>query len=85
MATGCDSAVGYSLLFSAATVFIYYAFWIVILPFVDPDHVIQLLFLPRVYAVAVPIVVGVVVLIALTLYIAVVTVKKTSTAKEKTS
>ena len=85
MATGYDAVVGYALLVTATTVFSYYALWVVILPFVDTDHVIQQLFLPRVYAVAIPVVAGVCLLIALGVYITAVAVRQTSKPKDKTS
>ncbi|XP_058861453.1 dolichol phosphate-mannose biosynthesis regulatory protein-like isoform X2 [Acipenser ruthenus] len=41
--------VGFSLL-----LFIYYTLWVIVLPFVDSDHVIHGYFLPREYSVILP-------------------------------
>ncbi|ELU05592.1 hypothetical protein CAPTEDRAFT_153741 [Capitella teleta] len=65
MATGSDRSVGYGLVALALSIFTYYTVWVIILPFVNDDHVIHQYFLPRVYALILPILAGVIVLSAL--------------------
>lgn len=43
------------MLFIAATVYIYYTTWVFILPFIDNESFIQQFFLPRDYAIKIPI------------------------------
>lgn len=62
MATGSDQAVGYGLVVFAGAIFLYYTLWVVVLPFVEPDQFLHNLFLPRAYAVILPLVAGVIVL-----------------------
>ncbi|PIK53166.1 putative dolichol phosphate-mannose biosynthesis regulatory protein, partial [Apostichopus japonicus] len=61
-ATGSDQAVGYGIVLFAGAVFIYYSLWVIILPFVEPGQFLHQLFLPRAYAVILPLVAGVVLL-----------------------
>jgi len=82
MATGADQAVGYGMVGLAASIFAYYTVWILLLPFVDPEHAVQDFFPPRIYAVTVPIVAGVCVLIVLGIAVGVIMAKKKSKAKK---
>ncbi|KAG7955870.1 hypothetical protein I3843_11G096500 [Carya illinoinensis] len=46
-----DRAVGLLLSFVSLSIFTYYTFWVIILPFVDSDHFIHQYFLPQEYAI----------------------------------
>ncbi|EPS70261.1 hypothetical protein M569_04500 [Genlisea aurea] len=54
-----DRAVGFVLSAISLSIFSYYTFWIVILPFVDTGHFVHNYFLPREYAVLLPVYIGV--------------------------
>ncbi|XP_069465206.1 dolichol phosphate-mannose biosynthesis regulatory protein [Ambystoma mexicanum] len=58
MATGTDQLVGAGLVAFSSVLFTYYTLWIIILPFIDADHVIHKYFLPREYSVIIPLVAG---------------------------
>ncbi|XP_064649500.1 dolichol phosphate-mannose biosynthesis regulatory protein-like [Lineus longissimus] len=79
--TGLDTAVGVSLVSIAGLAFTYYTLWVVILPFVEDDHPMHQFFLPRIYAVGIPLVAGFTVLAGLGAFITMVMMKK----KTKTS
>nr|POE86999.1 dolichol phosphate-mannose biosynthesis regulatory protein [Quercus suber] len=51
-----DRAVGLSMLIAASVVFAYYTVWTLLLPFVDDSHPLQSLFLPRVWAIRIPVI-----------------------------
>uniref|UniRef100_A0A8C1V720 Dolichol phosphate-mannose biosynthesis regulatory protein n=1 Tax=Cyprinus carpio TaxID=7962 RepID=A0A8C1V720_CYPCA len=53
-ATGADQAVGFGLVGFSLLLFTYYTIWVIVLPFVDNDHVIHSYFLPREYSVILP-------------------------------
>nr|POE77499.1 dolichol phosphate-mannose biosynthesis regulatory protein [Quercus suber] len=44
------------MLIAASVVFAYYTVWTLLLPFVDESHPLQLLFLPRVWAIRIPVI-----------------------------
>ncbi|TKX27500.1 dolichol phosphate-mannose biosynthesis regulatory protein [Elsinoe australis] len=50
-----DQLVGLSMLLAATAVFVYYTVWTLIMPFVDDSHPSQSLFLPRVWAIRIPV------------------------------
>ncbi|XP_019850986.1 PREDICTED: dolichol phosphate-mannose biosynthesis regulatory protein-like [Amphimedon queenslandica] len=54
MATLSDRIFGGSLILLALAIFTYYTLWVVILPFLDPDHFLHSFFLPPVYAITLP-------------------------------
>ncbi|XP_075885277.1 dolichol phosphate-mannose biosynthesis regulatory protein [Nelusetta ayraudi] len=54
MATGVDQAAGLSLVVFSLLLFSYYSVWVIIMPFVDSDHVLHRYFLPREYSVILP-------------------------------
>ncbi|KAK2819406.1 hypothetical protein Q5P01_024967 [Channa striata] len=72
MATGVDQAVGMSLVVFSLVLFMYYSIWVIILPFVDSDHVLQKYFLPREYAVLLPGIAAVILLLCIGAFTAVV-------------
>ncbi|KAJ1908173.1 Dolichol phosphate-mannose biosynthesis regulatory protein [Tieghemiomyces parasiticus] len=51
-----DKAVGAFLLLVSVAVFGYYTIWTIIMPFVDEDHPFHAFFLPREYAIRIPVV-----------------------------
>ncbi|XP_040819285.1 dolichol phosphate-mannose biosynthesis regulatory protein isoform X1 [Ochotona curzoniae] len=63
MATGTDQVVGLGLVALSLIVFAYYSVWVVLLPFIDSQHVIHKYFLPRAYAITIPLVAGLLLLL----------------------
>ncbi|KAK3217511.1 hypothetical protein GRF29_1g3292673, partial [Pseudopithomyces chartarum] len=51
-----DRLVGLSMLVAATTVFLYYTIWTLFMPFVDDDHILHAFFLPRVWAIRIPVI-----------------------------
>ncbi|KAM8872931.1 dolichol phosphate-mannose biosynthesis regulatory protein [Synchiropus picturatus] len=72
MATGVDQAAGASLVVFSLVLFTYYTVWVIVLPFVERDHVLQTYFLPREYSVILPGVAAIVLLICIGAFTAVV-------------
>ncbi|XP_056601564.1 dolichol phosphate-mannose biosynthesis regulatory protein [Triplophysa dalaica] len=75
MATGADQAVGFGLVGFSLLLFTYYTIWVIVLPFVDSDHVFHSYFLPREYSVILPGVVALILLLFVGTFIGVVTWK----------
>ncbi|XP_041753551.1 dolichol phosphate-mannose biosynthesis regulatory protein isoform X2 [Coregonus clupeaformis] len=74
-ATGADRAVGMSLVGFSLLLFTYYTVWVIILPFVDSDHVVHQYFLPREYSVILPGIAALILLLCVGTFIGVVTWK----------
>ncbi|XDV20751.1 hypothetical protein PO909_026016, partial [Leuciscus waleckii] len=74
-ATGADQAVGFGLVGFSLLLFTYYTIWVIVLPFVDSDHVIHSYFLPREYSVILPGVAALILLLCVGTFIGVVTWK----------
>ncbi|XP_054809839.1 dolichol-phosphate mannose synthase subunit 2 [Prosopis cineraria] len=70
-----DRAVGFVLSFISITIFTYYTFWVIILPFVDSNHFVHKYFLPQEYAVLIPVSVGVALLCFISIFIGYVMLK----------
>ncbi|KAH8128716.1 hypothetical protein ACSS6W_003781 [Trichoderma asperelloides] len=51
-----DKLVGLAMLVAASVIFLYYTIWTLLMPFVDIDHPLQNLFLPRVWAIRIPVI-----------------------------
>ncbi|XP_009704505.1 PREDICTED: dolichol phosphate-mannose biosynthesis regulatory protein, partial [Cariama cristata] len=87
-ATATDRVVGFGLgafrlvLFFSLVLFIYYTLWIIILPFIDNDHGIHRYFLPREYAVIIPVVAGLLLLLFIGIFIMVVMWKSRKPTKK---
>ncbi|KAK1334103.1 hypothetical protein QTO34_005103, partial [Cnephaeus nilssonii] len=62
-ATGTDQVVGLGLVAVSLIIFTYYTAWVILLPFIDSQHVIHKYFLPRAYAVAIPLAAGLLLLL----------------------
>ncbi|XP_063172049.1 dolichol phosphate-mannose biosynthesis regulatory protein [Candoia aspera] len=82
MATVGDQLVGYGLVSFSLVLFSYYTVWIIILPFIESDHLIHRYFLPREYSVIIPVVAGLVLLFFIGTFIAVVMWKNQKSAKK---
>ncbi|XP_041370820.1 dolichol phosphate-mannose biosynthesis regulatory protein-like [Gigantopelta aegis] len=63
MATSMDQAAGWGMVGLAGAIFSYYTIWVIILPFVDVNQNIHKFFPPRMYAIAGPLIAGVVALV----------------------
>ncbi|KAG6414189.1 hypothetical protein SASPL_126907 [Salvia splendens] len=70
-----DRAVGLLLSVISLSIFTYYTFWIVILPFVDSDHFVHKYFLPQEYAIFIPVYAGVALICFLSIFIGYVMLK----------
>ncbi|XP_078447706.1 dolichol phosphate-mannose biosynthesis regulatory protein-like protein [Wolffia australiana] len=70
-----DKTVGLLLSTISLSIFTYYTFWIIILPFVDSDHFIHRYFLPQEYAVLIPVFAGVILLSFISIFIGYVMIK----------
>ncbi|XP_062063470.1 dolichol phosphate-mannose biosynthesis regulatory protein [Lepus europaeus] len=82
MATGTDQVVGLGLVAVSLIVFTYYTAWVILLPFIDSQHVIHKYFLPRAYAVTIPLVAGLLLLLCVGLFITYVMLKNQRAAKK---
>ncbi|RLM69534.1 dolichol phosphate-mannose biosynthesis regulatory protein [Panicum miliaceum] len=78
-----DKAVGLLLTLTSLSIFTYYTFWVIILPFVDSDHFVHKYFLPHEYAILIPVIAGVVLLSFLSIFVGLVMLK--SKKKKKTT
>ncbi|MQL68096.1 hypothetical protein Taro_000418 [Colocasia esculenta] len=70
-----DKAVGFVLSSLSLSIFVYYTFWVIILPFVDEDHFVHKYFLPQEYAILIPVAAGVALLSLLCVFIGYVMLK----------
>ena len=82
MATGSDQVVGMAMMIGGSLTFIYYTLWIIVLPFVAADHVIQKYFPDRMYAILIPVVAGVFALFVIGSFISIVLLKKKRAEKK---
>ncbi|WVZ71491.1 hypothetical protein U9M48_020076 [Paspalum notatum var. saurae] len=76
-----DKAVGFLLTLTSLSIFTYYTFWVIILPFVDSDHFVHKYFLPQDYAILIPVFAGVVLLSFLSVFVGLVMFKPERTSK----
>ncbi|XP_050378916.1 dolichol-phosphate mannose synthase subunit 2 isoform X1 [Argentina anserina] len=70
-----DKAVGFLLSYISLSIFTYYTFWVIILPFVNSDHFIHRYFLPQEYAILIPVFAAMVLLCFLSIFIGYVMLK----------
>ncbi|XP_042334176.1 dolichol phosphate-mannose biosynthesis regulatory protein [Sceloporus undulatus] len=82
MATATDQLVGYGLVAFSLLLFAYYTIWIIILPFIESEHLIHTFFLPREYSVIIPVVAGLLLLLFVGTFIAVISWKNRKAAKK---
>lgn len=78
-----DKAVGFILTLTSLSIFTYYTFWVIILPFVNSDHFVHKYFLPQEYAILIPVLAGVILLSFLSVFMGLVMLK--SKKKKKTT
>ncbi|KAF7583594.1 putative dolichol phosphate-mannose biosynthesis regulatory protein [Clavispora lusitaniae] len=69
----------------ATVVFIYYSVWVLVLPFVETDSLLQNLFPPRDYAIKLPLILLVSAVFAVTAFIGNVIIKNAQKEKLKKS
>uniref|UniRef100_A0A8D2D4H0 Dolichol phosphate-mannose biosynthesis regulatory protein n=1 Tax=Sciurus vulgaris TaxID=55149 RepID=A0A8D2D4H0_SCIVU len=81
-ATGTDQVVGLGLVAVSLIIFTYYTAWVILLPFIDSEHVIHKFFLPRAYAVAIPLAAGLLLLLCVGLFITYIMLKKQRVTKK---
>ncbi|KAJ0974804.1 hypothetical protein J5N97_016790 [Dioscorea zingiberensis] len=79
-----DKAVGCFLSAISLTIFIYYTFWVIILPFVESDHFIHGYFLPQEFAILIPVFAGVALLSILCVFVGYVMLKSKAKKKKQT-
>ncbi|XP_052578836.1 dolichol phosphate-mannose biosynthesis regulatory protein isoform X1 [Peromyscus californicus insignis] len=82
LATGTDQAVGFGLVAISLIIFTYYTTWVILLPFIDSQHVIHKYFLPRAYAVLIPLATGLLLLLFVGLFITYVMLKSQRVTKK---
>ncbi|XP_047624477.1 dolichol phosphate-mannose biosynthesis regulatory protein [Phacochoerus africanus] len=82
MATGTDQVVGLGLVAVSLIIFTYYTAWVILLPFIDSQHVIHKYFLPRAYAVAIPLAAGLLLLLFVGVFITSVMLKSQKVTKK---
>ncbi|KAJ8460203.1 hypothetical protein OPV22_033129 [Ensete ventricosum] len=76
-----DKAVGFLLSAISLSIFSYYTFWVIILPFVEKDHFVHGYFLPQEYAILIPVFAGVVLLSFLCVFVGCVMIKSNKKKK----
>uniref|UniRef100_A0A8C5ZWY0 Dolichol phosphate-mannose biosynthesis regulatory protein n=1 Tax=Marmota marmota marmota TaxID=9994 RepID=A0A8C5ZWY0_MARMA len=81
-ATGTDQVVGLGLVAVSLIIFTYYTAWVILLPFIDNEHVIHKFFLPRAYAVAIPLAAGLLLLLFVGLFITYIMLKNQRVTKK---
>lgn len=69
----------------ATGVFVYYSVWVLVLPFIDADSFLQSFFLPRDYAIKLPLLLLVTAIFGVTAFFANVIVKNAQKEKLKKS
>nr|AFM90771.1 dolichol phosphate-mannose biosynthesis regulatory protein [Callorhinchus milii] len=82
MEMGVNQLVGMGLVGFSLLIFTYYTLWVIVLPFVDSTHVLHSYFLPRKYAVILPAVAGLVLVLCVGTFIVVVMWKNKKPAKK---
>ncbi|XP_022101066.1 dolichol phosphate-mannose biosynthesis regulatory protein-like [Acanthaster planci] len=76
-----DQVLGMGLVALAGAIFSYYTVWVIFMPFVDEDHFLQHFFLPRFYAIALPVVAGLIFLTFIGVFVTAVTLMKKKKTK----
>lgn len=74
--------VGLGLVAVSLIIFTYYTAWVILLPFIDSEHVIHKFFLPREYAVAIPLAAGLLLLLFVGLFITYIMLKNQKVTKK---
>ncbi|XP_006082249.1 dolichol phosphate-mannose biosynthesis regulatory protein-like [Myotis lucifugus] len=82
MAMGTDQVVGLSLIVVSLIIFTYYATWVILLPFIDSQHVIHKYFLPQPMLLPSPVAAGLLLLLFVGLFIIYVILKNQKVIKK---
>ncbi|KAE8583187.1 hypothetical protein XENTR_v10020456 [Xenopus tropicalis] len=82
MATGSDRLAGAGLVALSSVIFVYYSVWVILLPFIDSDHVIHNFFLSREYAVLLPLSAALVLLFFIGIFVTFIMWKSRSPKKK---
>ncbi|VEU23007.1 DEKNAAC104000 [Brettanomyces naardenensis] len=77
-----DQLVGFLMLLAATAIFVYYTVWTFVLPFLDDDKCIQKFFLPREYAIKIPVVLLIIGVTLIGVFISSVLIKTTNKKKK---
>uniref|UniRef100_A0A2K5YXB9 Dolichol phosphate-mannose biosynthesis regulatory protein n=1 Tax=Mandrillus leucophaeus TaxID=9568 RepID=A0A2K5YXB9_MANLE len=77
-----NQVVGLGLVAVSLIIFTYYTAWVILLPFIDSEHVIHKYFLPRAYAVAIPLAAGLLLLLFVGLFITYMMLKSERVTKK---
>ena len=72
MASLTDKLLGQFFMLLSSITLIYYTLWVIILPLIDSSHPVHSYFLPREYAIMIPVVLGIIVLVCVGIFICIV-------------
>ncbi|EGV63512.1 Dolichol phosphate-mannose biosynthesis regulatory protein [Yamadazyma tenuis] len=78
-----DQLVGLAMLGVAVAVFVYYSTWVLVLPFVDDSSFLQSFFLPRDYAIKLPLLLLLIGGVAVGSFVGSVLIKESNKKKAK--
>eukprot|EP01040_Poterioochromonas_malhamensis_P004008 gene4008-4287_t len=78
-----DKVIGSILVTLSIFIFVYYTFWVLILPFIEKKNVIYNYFLPQEYAIAIPAILLVTGIVVIGSFIGYVLIKESSKKKKK--
>ncbi|KAI3407100.2 dpm2 [Candida oxycetoniae] len=78
-----DKLIGIQMILVAALVFIYYTTWVFVLPFVDENSFLNKYFLPRDYAIKLPLLLLLIGGLGVSMFIARVLIKSQENKKSK--
>ncbi|OBA19256.1 dolichol phosphate-mannose biosynthesis regulatory, partial [Metschnikowia bicuspidata var. bicuspidata NRRL YB-4993] len=81
----CDQLVGLAMLGVATAVFSYYTAWVFLVPFLDEGSILQGYFLPREYAIKLPILLLLIAALAVGTFVGNVMIKNAKKEKAKKS
>ncbi len=83
MAAITDKLFGLTLMMLSTVLFCYYTVWVIILPLFDTEHILNSYFLPKEFALIIPIILGLVLLSMVGVFILVVLYKDSQKKKLK--
>lgn len=78
-----DQLVGLSMLLVATSIFIYYTIWTFITPFLDDSNIINYFFLPRKFAIIIPVLLLIIGVLIIGTFIGSVLIKSSKKEKNK--
>ena len=83
MASLTDKLFGQSLMLFASLLLIYYTLWVIILPLIESSHYVHQYFLPRLYALIIPIILGLFALVFVGIFVCCVLCLEGTKEKDK--